>query len=429
MKKNQFNFTQAAIEKLPIPENGRAHYYDIKVPELELRITQNGIKTFNYYKWRKGHKKPDRIYIGNYPALSIEWVRERARIIGGDIARGLHPKEQERYKITLIEFFPIYMERWNKKHKKAERDDRSSFDGRIKNSFIAKKPLGQINRQDILKLHSEIGQTAPIRANRILSLLSIIFNKAIEWEYIKENPCKNIKRFKEKSRERFLLKDEIPNFFKALDFLKPKYKTYFLVLLFTGARSANVKAMRWQDINFAHKTWSLSETKNGTSQLIPLSDAVLEMLKERKGDDKIWVFPSDTSTSGHLEEAKKHWSLLRKISKLPDLRMHDLRRTLGSWQAINGVSLAVIGKSLNHKSMQATQIYARLSIDPIRAAMHSAQQAIMNHSVASGPLNDCLYSILTNNHNINLKYQSLRLLTFLLSPPGYGQKHQLKSIK
>jgi integrase len=57
--------------------------------------------------------------------------------------------------------------------------------------------------------------------------------------------------------------------------------------------------------------------------------------------------------------------------------LHDLRRTLGSWQARTGASLAIIGKSLNHKSQQATAIYARLDLDPVRASVNTATAAMM----------------------------------------------------
>jgi integrase len=57
------------------------------------------------------------------------------------------------------------------------------------------------------------------------------------------------------------------------------------------------------------------------------------------------------------------------------LRIHDLRRTLGSWQAINGESLSVIGKSLGHKNIATTAIYARLQLDPVRASMEKATEA------------------------------------------------------
>ena len=53
------------------------------------------------------------------------------------------------------------------------------------------------------------------------------------------------------------------------------------------------------------------------------------------------------------------------------------RRSLGSWQAIGGASLAVIGKSLGHKSADSTLIYARLSMDPVRQSVTSATSAIL----------------------------------------------------
>jgi integrase len=59
------------------------------------------------------------------------------------------------------------------------------------------------------------------------------------------------------------------------------------------------------------------------------------------------------------------------------LRIHDLRRSLGSWQASTGASGFVIGKSLGHKSQQATQIYARLNLDPVRDSIEKATQAMM----------------------------------------------------
>lgn len=57
--------------------------------------------------------------------------------------------------------------------------------------------------------------------------------------------------------------------------------------------------------------------------------------------------------------------------------MHDLRRTLGSFEAAAGVSLPIIGKSLGHKSASTTAIYARLDLDPVRAAMTAATTAML----------------------------------------------------
>ena len=56
--------------------------------------------------------------------------------------------------------------------------------------------------------------------------------------------------------------------------------------------------------------------------------------------------------------------------------LHDLRRSMGSWQANTGASLSIIGKSLNHKNVNTTAIYARLSIDPVRESMEKAADAM-----------------------------------------------------
>lgn len=65
-----------------------------------------------------------------------------------------------------------------------------------------------------------------------------------------------------------------------------------------------------------------------------------------------------------------------QLFDMTDLRLHDLRRTLGSWQAKTGASLAIIGKSLNHKTLQATAIYSRLDVDPVRQSMKAAVSAM-----------------------------------------------------
>ena len=80
-------------------------------------------------------------------------------------------------------------------------------------------------------------------------------------------------------------------------------------------------------------------------------------------------------------EPKKGWKRILERAGIEDLRLHDLRRTLGSWQAKTGASLAIIGKSLNHKNQNTTAIYARLDLDPVRDSVNTATSAMM---VAAG---------------------------------------------
>ncbi|WP_245528660.1 site-specific integrase [Candidatus Odyssella thessalonicensis] len=135
--------------------------------------------------------------------------------------------------------------------------------------------------------------------------------------------------------------------------------------------------MKWEDINVTNLTWRISETKNGEAHVVVLAAEVMALLERRRLNSKSrWVFPSATSKSGHIEEPKSAWKKVLERANLTDLRLHDLRRTLGSWQAATGANSYVIGKSLGHKSQQATAVYARLNLDPVRESVDKAVQAM-----------------------------------------------------
>ena len=78
-----------------------------------------------------------------------------------------------------------------------------------------------------------------------------------------------------------------------------------------------------------------------------------------------------------MTEPKRGWQRILERAEIKDLRLHDLRRTFGSWQARTGASLTIIGKSLNHKSPISTAIYARLDLDPVRESMEKATEAML----------------------------------------------------
>ena len=131
--------------------------------------------------------------------------------------------------------------------------------------------------------------------------------------------------------------------------------------------------MSWDNVDFVNKTWYIPDTKNGDPQNAVLTDDAIKILNRRKLEAKnSWVFPSDTSKSGHFEEPRKGWARIIKRAGLQNLRIHDLRRTCGSWMALNGASSYIIGKALHHKNPKSTAIYARLSLDPVRDYMEQS---------------------------------------------------------
>ena len=441
----RINFTKAYLEKieppaLPIEKKGKGGvydvYYDLREKGLVLLVSNGGAKT--YYLYSKINGRPERIKLGAFTDLSIEAARKQASQNRGSIAKGENPQEAKRsfrQEATLKELFEEYLERYSKKEKRSWK-----YDEREINKFLShwfNRKISSISTNEVQKLHERIREENGLyQANRLLERIRAMYNKAIQWGWKGENPAVSIRKFKEKSRDRFLQPNELPYFFAALNAeTNEAAKDYIMLSLLTGARKSNMLAMKWEQINFEQSQWRIPETKNGEPVTIALSSQAMEIINKRNKAAKrsqasdTWVFPSETSKSGHLQDPKKAWYRLLKRAEtyqlvdliaekeswkenrilkaraeieknidsflesykktayvfkikvsqvvLQDIRIHDLRRSLGSWQAVTGASGYIIGKSLGHKSQQATAIYARLNLDPVRQSIEKATEAMM----------------------------------------------------
>lgn len=377
------NFTKSFIESLIPPLNGKRDYYkDSKVNFLEIMVTDKGTKSFKVTRKKNG--KIIRVTLGQYPDLSIENARKKCYEINSQIANGINPnKEKNKLKQETIfsELFNQFMERYSKKSKKSWKHDEREVTKFCSEWF--KRKISSITNNEVRLLHEKVRNNNGLyQANRILERIRAIYNKAIEWGYDGKNPTQNIKKFKETSRDRFIQPDELPRFFKALEGeSNTTAKDYFYIALYTGARKSNLLAMRWDEVNLVTKEWRIPDTKNGESVRLPLADEAILILETRKTElskNNIlshWVFPSNSS-SGHFAEPKSAWKRVLTRAQISDLRIHDIRRTLGSYQAISGASLQIIGKSLGHKTGQATEIYSRMNLEPVRASVSKALELI-----------------------------------------------------
>jgi len=383
--RKKINFTKVSLTALPLPPTGqRETYHDLKTNGLQIRITSSGVKTFSVFRWVKGSRKPERMTLGRFPDISVEQARSMATEVNATIAKGDNPAEAMRKfrdEPTLGDLFLDYLERHAKVHKKSWMEDQKQFN-RYMTKF-ASRTLSSFQPSDFQRLHHRVGEEHGVyAANRLLSLLRGMFNRAKDlglWN--KDNPTQGIKKFKEKSRDRFLQSDELPKFFHALQNENNEtMRDYFFISLFTGARRANVLSMRWAEISFERSEWRIEETKSGEPQTIPLAPEVINVLQERKKlADSVFVFPGK-GESGHMIEPKSGWKRIINHAGLKDVRIHDLRRTQGSWQAATGSSLPIIGKALGHKSTFATSIYTKLDLDPVRKSIETANQAMLKNA-------------------------------------------------
>ncbi len=381
-------FTQAAIGKLPCPVEGREVYRDTKTTGLQLVVSATGVKTFQVVRRFGG--RATRLTIGHYPDLTAEQARKVAHAVAGEIAKGRNPAQERRKargETTIGELFSLYLEGHSKPHKRSWQGDQDQYD-RYLTAWKHRK-LSEVRKADVATLHAKVGRDhGPYSANRLLALLSSMFNYAAGLGFERPNPAKGVKRFKEQSRDRFLRADELKSFFAALEHedTPPHWRDFFMLCLLTGARRSNVQALRWSDLELHRGLWRIPEgqSKNKEPLICVLPPSAVEILKRRQAVNAAepasrqspYVFPA-TSKTGHVMEPKKVWAELLTRAKLSDLRLHDLRRTLGSWQAAMGASLPIIGRSLGHKNVATTQVYARLDLDPVKQSVHQAAEAIL----------------------------------------------------
>ncbi|TYC61346.1 DUF4102 domain-containing protein [Zoogloea oleivorans] len=423
-------FSKVALLGLKAPEPGkRLTIYDTDVPKLAIRMTHAGTCTF--YVVKRAGTSMAWVKLGSFPDMTVEQARKEAAKVLGEFASGSNPAEARRAvrgEPTFGEAFDAFLIGKRKRDGSplGERTKRDYQDVlRLYLTPIKAKKLSQITRTDMKAIHKKTTIKSAAQADRAVAVVSSVFTYMADQEvFIGPNPASRVQKNPPATRDRFAQGYELPQLLDAV--ARSGQRDYLLLSLLTGARRANVQAMAWRDLDLSGTVWRIGMTKNGTPQNVPLSPEAVMVLKARQehADTSPFVFPG-TGKTGHLVEPKKAWSTVLRSASLArlldalkiegdaraeadalaleslakaerkyhaqakaakidpehfamtDLRIHDLRRTLGSWQAKTGASLTIIGKSLNHKTHQATAIYARLDLDPVRQSVNTATAAMM----------------------------------------------------
>jgi len=284
--------------------------------------------------------------------------------------------------MTFAELWDLYFER----HVKArlKRTDNAHYFYKCHGSHWAETPVPEITRGQLQDWIDTLGATrGQSGANRAINQMAAVINWGIRRGYFVgfENPCRYVDRFDEVPRSRFLLPEEIDRFRNALEQEPPIMRDFFWMCLLTGARRGNVASMRWDKIDMQLAIWTIpaADFKNRSEHIIALSQAALAVLQRRANAPvtSAWVFPSKGKT-GHIVEPKRAWARVMKRSGLDDVRIHDLRRTVGSYLAIQGADGFLIAKILGHKDLRSTAVYARLNLDPARKALERIQTTMLS---------------------------------------------------
>jgi len=350
--------------------------WDDEITGLGCRIYPSGKKSFVVsYRF---HGRKQLMVLGQFGRMSMLEARRQAKLVFAEVVKDKNPLERRKQELmadTVKELCISYMERHGSAKKTAGKDQ-SQIDRHILPAWKNLK-AADIKRSDVATLHGRMKKT-PYEANRVLALISVIFKLARVWGFVPEdnvNPARDVPRFKEHSRDRYVSENELPKLIEAIDAEDNEFvRAAFHLYLLTGMRKSELLNARWDDIDWERRELRLADTKAGRVHYVPLTAPALAVLEALPRLNEFVLY----GATGHLTNINRPWNRIRKAAGLDDVRIHDLRRTVGSWLAMSGNSLALIGKVLGHSNVATTQVYARFAQDAVRDAMDSHATQIEN---------------------------------------------------
>jgi integrase len=351
------SLTAPFVQSLKAPTD-RAHetYWDSGARAVRgfcLRITQAGARTW-FAVYRHGGRL--RWYrIGTSPTLSLADAREMARNALADVQKGNDPaadKQAARKAESFAHLCERYLDEYARHRLRP--GTLQEYERIIRNRLLPlwgnRKP-NDIARADVIALVKGIRDSAPYEANRVLAMVSIVFNFGVENEIVEGNPASHMKKWKsaEHPRDRALTAEEIATVWSEFD-------PVLRLLLSTGQRKSEVCGMRWSETNADVTLWTIpsSRTKNGREHRVPILGEAARLLREKKrGSANDLVFPGY-----HGKPLDPRPALERAIAASGvDFQLHDLRRTMATICGDLGVSDADIGDVLNHSKGTVTALH------------------------------------------------------------------------
>ena len=381
--------TKRAVDTLVCTASSPAFLWDGSLAGFGVKALPSGTKRY-IVKYRcagGGRAAAQRwLTLGTHGQLTVDQARSLAQKALAAVASGIDPqsdKLQHRAAPTVIDAWRRFEdEQLPLKKTKTREEYVSLWHGLIKNRF-GKSKVESVSRGEVDKFHKSM-RSVPYRANRVLALLSRLFSLAETWDWRPQgsNPCKNIERFAEKPRARFLNSKELTQVADAMQHLveegglHPSAANAVELLLLTGARLNEVLKAEWSWVDYESSVMNVPDSKTG-AKTIYLSDAAVALLANQREEsgNSVYIFPSSRG-DGPLVNLRKSWCRICERAGLSSVRIHDLRHTTASIAVGQGASLALVGKLLGHSQAQTTLRYAHVDIDPALRASNALGGAI-----------------------------------------------------
>jgi integrase len=367
--------TEAAVAGMAIDGRDRI-VFDAGTAGFGVRITPKGTKIFIVQARVGGQPRP-RVPIGRWPDMTVAKARTLARDALADLRAGRDPRAEREARARAIEAGQLtvaqFAELWLTEHVEKKLKRRTAADYRILverkiNPAIGHLVLGKVAKPNIIELHESMAAT-PRRANYVVRTIGAMMTYAEEKGLRPQNsnPCRRIKMYRERTRERFMTEAELSRAAEAITACEqegtigPHAAAALRLALLTGARSGELTAIRWAHVDWGRRQVRLPDDgdepgrKTG-ARTIYLSEAAIEVLRTVP---RIGPYVIAGAKQGEpYKNLSRAWIIVRAKAGLHDVRLHDVRHSYASVAAAKGHSLPMIGKLLGHRVPATTARYA-----------------------------------------------------------------------
>jgi integrase len=378
--------------------------WDDELRGFGLLVLPSGVKSF-VVQYRNATGRSRRLTIGRYGVLTPDGARKQAQGVLAKVAGGADPAA-DRQALRAAPTVSELLKRYFSEHVQVHNGPRYAMEvKRLVRLYIEPRlgtlKVNSVTRRDVGDLHRAMADI-PRSANYALAVISKVFNLAEGWGMRPEhtNPTGHIKRYKENARERFLSDAELARLGKVLvkaeteglpwalptdpekqkhlrkdadkrrTLVNPMALAAIRLLLFTGARMSEILELRWEHVDTAAGTLALPARKGDSRKAHPVSTGALAAISELVPvQGSPWVLPRGDDPTKHLSRdvLQTVWRKVRKRAEIADVRLHDLRHTVGTYAGQTNAGAFLIGHLLRHSNLAMTSRYVNEDADPIRA--------------------------------------------------------------
>ena len=383
-RRSELRITKRAVDALTV-EVEDAVFWDRDLPGFGVRVHATGRKA--YVVQSRGKAGPKRVTLGRHGDMSADEARKRAGVVIDRIKQGEDPfPKPPEPELTVSDLAERFMSTHVNVHCKPKTvaTYRSVLDKHIL-PILGDKAISEVGRRDISALHHRLHDT-PAMANQTVKLLSKMYSLAEAWGNIPpgRNPCQSVRRYKVRSRERFLTPEEFRRLGRVLQESEtdgsvwPPAIAAIRLLMLTGCRKSEILTLRWEDVDRTAGELRLRDAKSGP-RMVPLTAPVRTVLDGiPRIDGAPWVLAGQRPGTG-LTKLDNYWQSIRARAGLGDVRIHDLRHSYASRALALGEGLPTIGKLLGHRKVGTTARYAHLMRDAEKEAATRVGDSIGIH--------------------------------------------------